>query len=244
MTRMPFRFAARAVVLAAAALTAAPGHAARPLMDFTSPVKDLTLTSKVEQRDMDALKQISNEFAQSYRFASSTMYMKEPDKFRVDSKAGVVHVRYVINGNAKVLKAGIINKRWDIANEPGQRQGGLTVGLLTPSFVNLVDATPKGTRTISGRTAEVFDTRFKGKGRSSWHRLFMDPDQRYILRVEQYKPDNSLKDTIVFSDPKKVNGIWIPTRTKVFNPKGQLGAVTRMENIRVDSGLSDSLFSL
>lgn len=240
---MHFRIAAGAAALAASILIA-PATAARPLLDYASPVKDLSLTSTVQERDMDALRKISNEFAQSYRFASSTMYLKEPDKFRVDSKAGLIHVRYVINGNAKILRAGVINKRWDITHEPGQRQGGLTVGLLTASFVRLVDSTPKGTQTVSGRKADVFDTHFKGKGRASWYRLFMDPDQQYILRVEQYKADNSLKDTIVFSEPKRVNGVWVPTRTKVFNPQGQLGAVTKMENIKVNTGLADSIFAL
>jgi len=240
---MHFRFPTRAALLLAAAATAASAGA-QSLMDYAAPVRDIALKSVVVERDMAALKKISNEFAQSYRFASSQLYMKEPDKFRVDSKAGLVGVKYVINGNAKVLKAGVINKRWDITNEPGQRQGGLTIGVLTPSFVHLVNATAKGEQTVSGRKALVFDTHFKGKGKASWYRLFVDPEKHYILRFEQYKPDNSLKDTIVFSEPTRVNGIWVPTRTKVFNAQGQQGAVTRMENIRVNAGLSDSLFAL
>lgn len=241
---MKYRMTTAAVLATAGVLWVAPGRAARPVAEYASPVRDVTLTSAVVQRNMDALKKISNEFAQSYRFASSTMYLKEPDKFRVDSKAGVISVKYVINGNAKVLKAGVINKRWDIAKEPGQRQGGLTIGLLTPSFLDLVDATSIGERTVSGRKAEAFDMRFKGKSGGSWYRLFLHPSDRYVLRMEQYKGDNSLKDTIVFSEPKKINGVWIPTQTKVFNPQGELGATTKMENIRVNTGLADSLFAL
>jgi outer membrane lipoprotein-sorting protein len=235
--------AALAAAGALAALCATASNA-QSLMDYAAPVNDVSLKIAVVSRDMDALKKISTEFAQSYRFASSQMYFKSPDKFRIDSKAGVINVKYIINGNAKVLKAGVLNKRWDITNEPAQRQSALTVGLLTPAWVNLVNASAKGTRTISGRKAVVFDTHFKGKKNAAWYRLFMDPEKRIVLRMEQYHGDNKLKDTIVFADPVRASGIWVPTHTKVFNPLGQLGAVTKLENIRVNAGIADSLFAL
>jgi outer membrane lipoprotein-sorting protein len=142
------------------------------------------------------------------------------------------------------VRAGVINKRWDITGEPGQRQGGLTVGLLTPAWVNLVNVTPKGARTISGHKAIVFDTHFKGKKWASWFRLSMDPQKRYIVRLENFSGNGDLKYTVVFSEPVRVNGAWIPTRSKVFNAQGEQGAITKMDNIKVNAGLADSLFSL
>lgn len=231
-----------AIVLAAMAATASAQSVT--LTDYASPVRDIKADSKVVSRNMDALKKISGEFAQSYRFATSTFYYKEPNKMRLDSKAGVVSVRYVINGNAKTVKAGAINKRTDITNDPGKRQTALTVGLVTPAWINLLNATYKGDRTINGVKTAVFEARHKQEPKGSYRILYMDPAKKYVVRAEGFYGNGKPKMTTDFLDPKQFNGVWVPTRTKVYNPQGELGAVTDLLNIRVNSGLADSLFVL
>jgi outer membrane lipoprotein-sorting protein len=231
-------------VLAAANVAGLAAHAAVTLEEYATPIKDVTCQSVIVSRDMDALKKISNEFAQSYRFAESTMYYKEPHKFRVDSKAGIVGVKYVINGNRKVLKAGVINKRWDISKDPGQRQSAITIGLVTAGWAGLLDNSYLGDKTINGTRTVLFESHFKGQPTGSYYKLYIDPERRYVVRSEQFHGDGKLKVSMNFLNPKKVNGHWVPTQTKVYNPQGQLGAVTELRNVRVNSGLDDDLFAL
>lgn len=232
------------VLLGALAASVAPSRAAATLSDCASPLQDIRVESKIVSREMDALKKISTEFAQSYRFASSTFYYKEPNKLRVDSKAGLVTVRYVINGNSKVVKAGVINKRTDISRNPGQRQTPLTVGLVIPAWVSLLNADYQGERTINGTKTSVFQVHHKLEPKGSYFKLYMDAARKYVVRSETYHGNGRLKVTMDFQEPKSFGGVWAPTRAKVYNPQGELGAVTELTKIRVNTGLADSLFAL
>ncbi len=237
-------FVRQMMFLGALAASVMPSRAAVTLSECVSPIRDIRVESKIVSRDMDALKKISTEFAQSYRFATSTFSYKEPNKLRVDSKAGVVNVRYVINGNSKVVKAGVINKRTDISKNPGQRQTPLTVGLVVPAWVSLLDSDYQGERTIHGTKTSVFEVRHKLEPKGSYYKLYMDASRKYVVRSETYHGSGRLKVTMDFQEPKQFDGIWVPTRAKVHNPQGELGAVTNLTNIRVNTGLADSLFAL
>ncbi len=243
--RKPGMGPAMKAVAAALAISAASASLAQtPFSSVLSPLRDITAETKVVSRDMDALKKISAEFAQSYRFATSTAYYKEPGKFRVDSKAGAVTVRYVINGNTKTFKAGVINRKKDISKDPGQRQGAITLGLLTPDWARMVDAKYVGDKTIGGVKTAVYEARYKAEPKGGHYVLAMHPTLKYIVRYERYYSDGRLKNAMEFMEPKKFGDTWVPTRVKVYNAQGDLGAVTQMQNIKVNSGLADSLFAL
>ncbi|HEY3268615.1 MAG TPA: outer membrane lipoprotein-sorting protein [Armatimonadota bacterium] len=234
----------KAVTVLALALTPVLARAAKPLMDYASPVRDITLKSNIVKRDMDLLKTISTEFAQSYRVAASELWYKEPNKLLLISKAGLMDVVYKINGNAKTVKAGFLNKRWDVTHAPGQRQTALTVGLMTPAWVDLVNATYYGAAKVDGRPAVIYDARFKESDPRTWYRLYIDSERKIVLKQEQRIRDGSLKVTLHYMDPVRRNGVWAPTQIEVVTPDGKQGALTKMDGIRINTGLSDDLFKL
>lgn len=222
----------------------AGAFASEPLEKFASPIMDLHVKSSVESRDMEALKKISNEFAQSYRFAGSEMYYKEPGKLKIISKAGFLDVSYVINGNTKGYKAVGIHKSIDITHSPGQRQGASAVGLLTPSFLDTMNISSKGSAKIDGREALVYEAHYKEEPGGAYYKFFVDPSRKYVVRQEQYHGDGRPKMTTRFLNPVNQKGIWLPTRTEVLNGEGKRGAVTKMQILGINTGLSDSLFAL
>ena len=48
----------------------------------------------------------------------------------------------------------------------------------------------------------------------------------------------------VLKQPIQVVGIWVPTRLEVYSADGHLAAVTRYASVKVNTGLSESLFRL
>ena len=227
-----------------AVILSAGAFASEPLQKYASPIKDIHVKSSVERRDMDALKKISNEFAQSYRFAGSEMYYKEPGKLKIISKAGLLDVSYVINGNTKVVRAIGIHKTIDITHSPGQLQGAFVVGLLTPSWLDLMNITSKGSAKIDGRNTLVYEAHFIEEPRGAYYKFFVDPARKYVVRQEQFYGEGRLKMTTRFLNPVNQKGFWLPTKTEVLNAEGKLGAVTKMQILGINTGLPDSLFAL
>ena len=45
-------------------------------------------------------------------------------------------------------------------------------------------------------------------------------------------------------EPTRIAGVWVPTRTEVYNASGRLAAVTRYTSVKVNTGLSESLFRI
>lgn len=234
--RLPALIALAAVVVGS--------RAAVPITKFASPVMDFHVRTAVEARDMDALKVISPEFAQSYRFSGSEIYYKEPGKLKVVSKAGLIDVTYKINGNSKAVQAGLIHKTIDITHSPGQRQGAMSVGLLTPSWLSLVSATLSGTSKVDGISTVVFEAHYNEEPGGTYYKFYIDPARKFTCRQEQFHGDGKLKLTTRFLEPVKINGVWIPTKTIVSNAAGKQGAVTKLNVISVNSGLSDKDFEL
>jgi outer membrane murein-binding lipoprotein Lpp len=232
------------LAIAGAALLISGAMAGEPISKYASTVADIHVKTSVLSRNMDALRQISNEFAQSYRFAASEVFYKEPNKLKLVSRAGLIDVTYKINGNTKTVKAGLIHKTIDITHSPGQRQGAMSVGLLTPSWLSLVNSVAKGNAKVNGQTTVKFEAHYIEEPRGTYYTFFIDPVRKYIVRQEQYHGDGKLKMTIHFSDPVKINGVWVPTKTVVVNAQGQQGAETRISIVSVNSGLSDKQFEL
>lgn len=234
----------RLFALAAFALLTNAAYSADPITKYASPVADLHVKSSVESRNMDALKVISTEFAQAYRVAGSDIYYKEPGKLKVVSRAGLIDVTYKINGNSKTVQAGLLHRTIDITHSPGQRQGAMSVGLLTPSWLSLVNSSSQGVAKVDGQKLVVFESHYIEEPGGTYYKFFIDPVRKYIARQEQYHGDGKLKMSIRFAAPVKVNGVWVPTRTIVTNGQGQQGAVTRLSVVSVNTGLADREFAL
>lgn len=219
-------------------------YASASIQNATTPVRDIVVQSQVVSRDMDVLKKISTEFAQSYRFANSTLYYKEPNLMRLESKAGAVTVVYIINGDKKRLNAGLIRKTWNVAKEPRQRQSVLAIGLLAPSYLNLFTVTPAGNETVAGVKADVYTLRYKVEPQGSYLKLSVDPEKRVVVRHRQFMKNDQLKYEIRFLKPKPFGGIWVPTQSEVYNGEGQKGATTQITSVKVNAGIASSQFQL
>jgi outer membrane lipoprotein-sorting protein len=48
----------------------------------------------------------------------------------------------------------------------------------------------------------------------------------------------------MLKQPTQVAGVWVPTRIEVYNGEGRLAAVTQYKQVKVNTGLSESLFRI
>ena len=223
-------------------------RAEEALRDFTQPdLRDFTASAVIVQKNDAVLHKIGRSFAQGYRVRESLIRFKEPLKLRVDAKAGFLSVRYVINGNRKATAVpGLhINKVKDITGRPGEAQGMLDSGILTPSFLaNAVASRFVGRQELEGQTVPVFEFWYTADKLSRHHLLWIDPEKRIILRHDVDDRFGHPWVRYVLKQPIQVVGIWVPTRLEVYSADGHLAAVTRYASVKVNTGLSESLFRL
>jgi hypothetical protein len=234
--------------LLASIILASSAQAEPSLRDYAQPaLRDFQATGTVLAKNDAELKKIDNSLVQGYRFRESLLQYKEPLKLRVDSKAGLLSVRYVINGKRKATQVpGLrINKVKDITGRPGEEQSMLDSGIITPGF--LADAVASrfvGQQKLDGRQVPVFEFWYTDEPHSRHHFVWMDPAKRIILRHDVHHRSGGLKMRFVHKQPTQVSGVWVPTRLELYNAQGRLAAVTRYAQVKVNTGLSESLFRI
>lgn len=213
---------------------------------WLSDLKDLSWTAHIVRGEQSELRKINSDFGQAYRFETSTIRYREPLKLRVDSKADDTTVSYVINGtNQTFMISGLgIKKSNDLSKAPGRRQTPLDFGLLTPSmfkgfFQGEFVRTDRATGDI------VFDlTYIPSLGDTARHRVWIEPQQHYIVKREWYGQDKRLLATFFYENPKREGSVWMPTKLTVKNVDNVVAGITRYDNIKVNSGIPDSLFEI
>jgi hypothetical protein len=239
---------AAGAALLASLFLAGGARAEEALRNFAQPaLQDFTATGVVQQKDDAELRKIDKNYAQGYRFRESLIQYKEPMKLRVDSKAGLFSLRYVINGKRKSTQVpGLhINRVKDITGKPGEEQSMLDSGIITPGFLaDNVASRFVGYQTLDKRKVPEFEFWYTDEPHSRHHFVWMDPAKRFILRHDVYNRSGGLKMRFVFKQPMKVAGVWVPTRVEVYNAEFRQAAVTRYTNVRVNTGLSESLFRI
>lgn len=204
---------------------------------------DLRATVRQQTANQRELEKINKDFANSYRIKQMTARYKEPSKMRLESKVGVVNVVYIINGNYKHVSAGPIKATDDISNAPGKRQSLMDFGILTPSFMKLVNAKFLRYDHEGGVRYPVFELTWANSDDTSKHIVWMDGKTRTVVKRQWYNQQGKLMATFYYKNPvEAAPGIWVPTRVEVYNAEGKLGGVTTYVGLHVNEGLPDNLF--
>lgn len=216
------------------------------IQDLVQPaLRDASWRARVERSAQRELQKINRDFANSYRFSFTDVQMKEPFMLRLESTVDDQSILYILNGPIRMFRiprAGI-NRRENLARAPGKRQTPLDFGLLTPSlFDNFFTARFVRNDRATGNV--VFDVTYvPSLGDTTRHRIWVDRTRRIVTKREWYSQNGGfLVATFYYEEPRSFSGIWIPTRLRVHNADDKFAGSTRYENIRVNTGLSDSIF--
>lgn len=204
------------------------------------------MTASIVKGDQKELKKINDSFGTSYRFKTTTIMFKEPFKLRLEAKVDETSVLYILNGPTMMARIPRlhVNSRQDLSDAPGRRQTLMDFGLLTPSLFNGSLFTAKFIRNDRATGDVVFDLSYIASlNDTSRHRIWIDPDKKYIVKREWYNQQGRQLATFLYDNPKKFDGVWLPTQLSVKNVDDVVAGITKYDSIRVNTGLSDSLFA-
>jgi outer membrane lipoprotein-sorting protein len=243
------RLAVRFLLPLAAALCVARAAWAGPnLKEFIQPnLEDISASVKVISKSDAELKKMGKSYVEANKLNEQEIHCKEPSRVRMQGKKGLFTIRYVTNGTRKLTEVPTlrIHKVDDIAAEPGKGDLIYEIGLITGSWVDRVEDTFVRTEDRDGKTVHVFEFRFK-EDPNAKHTILVDPVTKTILEHTAHHRNQALpgyKKRVVFSEVRNISGVNVPTRATLVNSENRVAAVLRYDNIKVNSGLKDKLFT-
>lgn len=207
---------------------------------------DASFTAKVKFANQKELLKINKDFGQTYRFSSTDFKVKEPFKIRGDAKVEDTNVTYIINGPKQLIKIPRIkvNSKQDLSKAPGRRQTLLDFGVLTPSLFNNFFVA-KFVRMDRASGDAVFDVTYvPSLDDTSRHRIWVDPQKKFVTKREWYGQRGGQYCTFFYTDPVNVDGVWMPTHVSVKNVDGVLAGETYYTGLKVNQGIPDSIFAI
>lgn len=209
----------------------------------TKGFKDLTMTAVVTYKNKRALAKVEESFTRLYEFKTAKILVKAPDKIRTEGKLGMVSFTYIVNGTSRIVRVPSIriNKKDDYKEEPSKVQDLLDIGILTseawkirqPSLCTDEESAAKGQIVINAAYPN----------NTMQNRFWIDSKNLSLTRFEKRDPEGRLTIRLEYSKPKLFNNlIWLPTVVEIFAPDGEKAGAMELKDIKVNSGLSDSLF--
>lgn len=235
---------ASALVCMLLGLVACQAQAQSP--DFSrmavSGIRDLEASVTVVHADLPQLEKINKDFGIAYRLREVTIRYKEPDKFRMDSRLGML----VVNGTKRYLRVPQLGLRRsdDVGQSLSRRHSLLDLGLITENRLDQFVARFLRTETIRGRIAHAFELTFKDTDTDRYV-IWVDPERKALLRRRWIASDGATRATFDYLEPREVaDGIWLPTRIEVRNGVGQLAGATAYKEVKINQDPPDELFLL
>ena len=211
------------------------------IQQATAGFRDLRMDVEIAFADQKELAVIGKDYGRAYEFKRSQLVFKDPDKFKMTARAGLVNVTYIVTGDMKRVKAGLIKKTDDIGDEPHKKQNALDVGIVTGSLWQFFNVEGVRTESLNGVPCYVLTLSLANSPQKKQY-IWVDAKDLKLLRREKREADGSLRVRYVYSGHRRVNGIWVPGEQRVFNGHGRLGGTSVYSNIRINSGVSDSEF--
>ncbi len=220
------------------------------IQDMTTRIDDLQASVHVEKCDLKELEKIGSDFQRTYQFQDLlkrvTLQYKQPDKLRI-SGSGLIKASITMNGPLRSFRSPLQSRKVeDLTDSPGKRQSLLEYGgLLAPATLDYMQAKFVRHDTLEGQSTPVFDLTYKGASGGSHYRVWFDPHTKVTVKREWYGSEGKLKATFYYQDAKEaVSGVWLPSQVEVKNAEGVSAAITTIDNVKINQGLPDALFTV
>ncbi len=209
----------------------------KQVQEATKGFIDLRMDVTVGFQDQKELQEIGKDYGMAYQFKESKVIFKSPDKYKAIAKAGLINVTYVVVGNKKTIKAGIIHKNEDISQKPHHRQTTLDVGIVDGTLwrdYTVEKAQREGQEYVV--TLSLWNSPAKKQ------HVWIDSRSLQLIKRERYEADGSLIARYIYSDHRKYNGIWVPGALKVYSRDGDLAGSVVYTKIQINSGVKEDEF--
>lgn len=206
-------------------------------------VSDFRAEMVITEANRKNVSNMGEGYSDILKLQKAVISYKKPALMRMDGYAQGIKMSYIQNGYTKLILAAMIRQRQNVKNAPGKRQDSLDLGFLSSQLWrdNNVSVLPGGK---NGVIKLKLDPKFGGDDKRH-DMVWVDSKTLKVLRREKHKGSGQIRIKYTYKDFYMMGGkLPIATTSNMFNAQGkELGSV-HYKNIKVNSGLSNSLFSL
>lgn len=206
-------------------------------------VTDFRADMVITEADKKNVSGMGEGYGDILKLQKAIISYKKPSLIRMDGYAQGIKMAYVQNGYTKLILAAMIRQRQNVKNAPGKRQDTLDLGFLSSQLWkdNNISIVSNGSNcTMKLKFVPKFGDQDKRHDM-----VWIDAKTLKVLKREKHKGSGEIRVKYTYEDFYMMDGkLPIATTSNMFNSSGdELGSV-RYKNIKVNSGLNDSLFSL
>lgn len=210
----------------------------------TAGFKDITATAVVEYKNDEVLSKIGKKYAEPYELKRAMVRFKSPDKTRLEGSLGALKFTYITNREYSIIRIKPIGyeKKESIADKPHRRQGSVDLGLVTKDMWDDYLVAHAGVEGDGEAACVMLDLTRRDQN-SNRHRIWVNAKKLCLEKMEKYGGDKTTMQMFYrYSEPVLVQDIWVPTKIEMLSPTGEVAGVTRVKDIKVNTGLEDTLF--
>ena len=209
------------------------------LDDFTATISVVS----VNEREMG---KISKDAVLLYKIGTINMRFKEPNKVRIDGNTQGSKATFIVNGSTQWVQLNSFRHKSEFGKSPGKRKSLMDVGLISDYYLTYTNAKFLREGTVDGTPCAVFEMSYKDRDEDSSHAVvYIDPKTRVVRKRESYSQDGKLQAVYFFKNLQEVKpGIWFPTLIEAQNVDRVIAGSTAYKNVKVNTGLDDSIFKL
>ena len=210
-----------------------------------SGFKDISFNISLTKRFPKELQKIDQSYVIQYSQLDSALFRgKEPFKLRIDVKSDDASGYTIVNGGRKLISVPVlhIKSKSDVSKQPGQRQTLMDFAVLTnaDSHEFLQSRFVRFDRETGN---PVFDLTFPSNlDYPVRHRVWIDKTTKNMVKREWYGLQGQLRATFLYLNPTTIKGITVPTVLRVLNSENKIAAESKYLNIKINDGISDSVF--
>lgn len=206
---------------------------------------DFTATATVVKANTRELEKISKDFGMAYRFKDVNFLYKEPNMARMEASSQGTKLTFIVSGSRQIVSLNgrkLSDQTWQ--GSPGKKKSLMDVGLVSDFYLTYTTAKYLREGTVEGTPVSVFDMSYKNKDEdSSHHIIYIDPKTKVVRKRESYSQAGKLQALFFFNKVEQIKpGIWMPTEIEVQTTDRVVAGVTAYKNIKVNTGLADSVF--
>jgi outer membrane lipoprotein-sorting protein len=208
-------------------------------------IRNLTATLRVndDQSNFDELKKIGGAFATTYRVSKTfSLTYEYPNKARFEGRALGAAIVLIYNGPTKVLHSPIHSSTSNVANQPGQKQSLMDLGIFARDYLT-TDYAPVFLRKEGN--LDVFQLNQRNTDNRSHEIVWVNPKTSITERRVSYNGDGKLTKELRYVKPQQIRpGIFVPTQIEIYNQFGKLGVVQDVQDIKVNLGVDEAQFDV
>jgi len=230
-------------MLAAEALAALdPTTLLARVKSMSASVQDIKARMVIIDAEKKSIRDINPSLIEGLGIKEMDVFYKHPDKFRAEALAKGLQLTWVLNGDRQVISVPglMIRKVENVGGQAGKKRSSLDMGFISEALWEDFNVS------IIGEKNGLCQLKLLPKGDRTRRKeiIWIEPRTLKLVKRERYGSGGDLKVRYHYSDFRMVGRLPVAQRAKVYDPQGDFAGTVEYRNLRGNTGLPSSLFSL